>query len=66
MRRHAPYEEELLIKYLTFLNVRGKDDDFANSEELYQLARYRWPKSPRHKSETLGEDHFCRYREETD
>ena len=58
----TPYEEELLTKCLTFLNVRCKDGDFANSEELYELARYRWPKSPRHKSETLGEDHFCRYR----
>ena len=62
----TPYEEDLLTKYLTLLNVRSLDGYFADFEEWYQLACYRCPKSPLKKSETLGEDHFCRCREETD
>ena len=36
----TPYEEELLTRYLTHLNVLGEDGDFADFEECYQLVRY--------------------------
>ena len=36
----AYYEEELLTRYLTHLNVLGEDGDFAHFGEWYQLARY--------------------------
>ena len=36
----TPYEEELLTKYLSHLNVLGKDGDFADFEDWHQVVRY--------------------------
>ena len=34
----TPFEEELLTRYLTHLNVLGEDGDFADFEEWYSLS----------------------------
>ena len=36
----TPYEEELLGKYLTHLNVVGDDGDYPDFEAWYQAVRY--------------------------
>ena len=36
----TPYEEELLTRYLTHLNVLGEDGDFADFEDWHQVVRY--------------------------
>ena len=46
----TPYEEELLTKYLTHLNVVDEDGDFADFadfEELYQLVATPTATAPR-------------------
>ena len=36
----TPYEEELLTRYLTHLNIQGENGDFADFKDWYQLVRY--------------------------
>ena len=36
----TPYEEELLVKYLTHLNVLGAEGDYRDFEAWYQAVRY--------------------------
>ena len=36
----TPYEEELLVKYLTHLNVVGAQGDYADFEAWYQAVRH--------------------------
>ena len=56
----TPYEEELLTRYLTHLNVLGEDGDFADFEQWYQLVRYaNGPGAPR----TVEEASALRYKD---
>ena len=41
------YEEELLTKYLTHLNILGEDGGFANFEKWYQPVRSANDEEPR-------------------
>ena len=51
----TPYEEELLTKYLTQLNILGEDGAFADFEEWYQMVRYaNGDGAPRTVEEALG------------
>ena len=56
----TPYEEELLTKYLSHLNVLGKDGDFADFEDWHQVVRYAsGPGAPR----TVEEASELRYKD---
>ena len=56
----TPYEEELLVKYLTHLNVVGAEGDYADFEAWYQSVRYaQGPGAPR----TLEEAAELRYKD---
>ena len=56
----TPYEEELLVKYLTYLNVVDVEGDYADFEAWYQTVRYgQGPGAPR----TLEEAAELRYKD---
>ena len=59
----TPYEEELLVKYLSHLNVLGDEGDYPGFEAWYQEVRYgQGPGAPA----TLEEAAELRYKDVLD